>query len=86
MGGLLFGGSGNAILYGTSPHSEFKTVSNPNIAAKQGEYGSVTVQFGGCYGKTANSLPTMPDWATWCAYRSRAEILNSQGPFLRPSA
>ena len=39
--------------------------------------GSVTVQFGGCDGKTPNCLPIMPGWNYIVRlYRPRKEILN----------
>jgi hypothetical protein len=37
-----------------------------NITAKKNADGSVTVQFGGCDGKTPNCLPIMPGWNYWC--------------------
>lgn len=33
-----------------------------NLTAKKGPDGSVAIQFGGCDGKIANCLPTMPGW------------------------
>ena len=48
-----------------------------NITAKKNADGSVTIQFGGCDGKTPNCLPIMPGWNyTVRLYRPRAEILN----------
>jgi hypothetical protein len=56
-----------------------------NITAKKDVDGSVTVQFGGCDGKTANCLPIFPDWNyTVRLYRPRAEILD--GTWVFPEA
>jgi hypothetical protein len=49
-----------------------------NLTAKKNADGSVTVQFGGCDGKTANCLPIMNGWNyTVRLYRPRREILNT---------
>jgi hypothetical protein len=58
--------------------------ANPqnDITAKQGGDGSVTVQFGGCDGKTANCLPIMPGWNYIVRlYRPRAEIVSGAWTF-----
>jgi hypothetical protein len=53
-----------------------------NIIAKKSDGGSVAIQFGGCDGKIANCLPTMPGWNYMvCLYRPRAEILNGSWQF-----
>jgi hypothetical protein len=50
-------------------------------AEKSGD-GSVTIQFGGCDGKTANCLPILKGWIyTVRLYRPRAEILNGAWTF-----
>ena len=57
--------------------NELNVYSINNITAKQGEDGSVTIQFGGCDGKTAKCLPILKGWIyTVRLYRPRAEILN----------
>nr|WP_245973742.1 DUF1254 domain-containing protein [Bosea caraganae] len=56
-----------------------------NLTAKKGTDGSVAIQFGGCDGKIANCLPTMPGWNyTVRLYRPRAEILNGKWTFPQP--
>jgi len=53
-----------------------------NITAKKDPDGGVTVQFGGCDGKTPNCLPVMPGWTYVVRlYRPRAEILNGTWKF-----
>jgi hypothetical protein len=53
-----------------------------NITAQQNADGSITVQFGGCDGKTANCLPIVPGWNYMVRlYRPRAEILNGTWTF-----
>jgi hypothetical protein len=53
-----------------------------NITAKKAADGSVAIQFGGCDGKQANCLPTMPGWNyTVRLYRPRAEILSGRWTF-----
>jgi hypothetical protein len=53
-----------------------------NITAKQGEDGSVTVQFGGCDGKTPNCLPITPSWNYMVRlYRPRKELLDGTWKF-----
>ena len=48
-----------------------------NITAKKNPDGSVTIQFGGCDGKTLNCLPIMSGWNyTVRLYRPRKEILD----------
>lgn len=53
-----------------------------NITAKKSADGSVSVQFGGCDGKIANCLPTVPGWNYMVRlYRPGAEILNGAWKF-----
>jgi hypothetical protein len=53
-----------------------------NTTAKKNPDGSVAVQFGGCDGKIANCLPTVPGWNYMVRlYRPRAEILNGAWTF-----
>ena len=50
--------------------------------AKKNADGSVTIQFGGCDGKTPNCLPIMPGWNyTVRLYRPRKEILDGTWKF-----
>jgi hypothetical protein len=47
-----------------------------NLTAQKSDDGSVTVQFGGCDGATANCLPIFPGWNYMVRlYRPRPEIL-----------
>ncbi|CAM5222094.1 carboxylesterase [Bosea thiooxidans] len=56
-----------------------------NLTAKKNGDGSIAIQFGGCDGKIANCLPTMPGWNyTVRLYRPRAEILNGKWNFPQP--
>jgi hypothetical protein len=53
-----------------------------NLTAKPSGDGSITVQFGGCDGKTPNCLPIAPGWNYMVRlYRPRAEILNGKWTF-----
>jgi hypothetical protein len=53
-----------------------------NLSAKKDPDGSVTIQFGGCDGKTVNCLPIEPGWNYWVRlYRPREEILNGTWKF-----
>jgi hypothetical protein len=53
-----------------------------NITAKKDPDGSVTIQFGGCDGKTPNCLPIMPGWNYLVRlYRPRTEILDGKWRF-----
>jgi hypothetical protein len=62
--------------------NEYDAYSVNNITAKKIQNGSVAVQFGGCDGKTANCLPTMPGWNYMVRlYRPRPEILNESWKF-----
>jgi hypothetical protein len=62
--------------------NELNVYSISNITAKKSEDGSVTIQFGGCDGKTANCLPILKGWIyTVRLYRPRAEILDGAWTF-----
>jgi hypothetical protein len=62
--------------------NEYNAYSLNNITASKNADGSVTVQFGGCDGKTPNCLPIIPGWNyTVRLYRPRAEILNGAWRF-----
>jgi hypothetical protein len=53
-----------------------------NITAKKSADGLITIQFGGCDGNTANSLPVTPGWNYMVRlYRPRQEILNGTWTF-----
>ncbi len=53
-----------------------------NLTAAKDADGAVTVQFGGCTGKTANCLPIVKGWNyTVRLYRPRSEILNGSWRF-----
>lgn len=56
-----------------------------NLTAKKGPDGSITVQFGGCDGKTPNCLPITTGWNYMVRlYRPRPEILNGTWKFPEP--
>ena len=62
--------------------NEYDAYSFNNLAAMKSADGSVTIQFGGCDGKTPNCLPTMPGWNyTVRLYRPRKEILDGTWKF-----
>lgn len=62
--------------------NRFNMYSLNNITAKKGADGSITVQFGGCDGKTPNCIPIMHGWNYMVRlYRPRAEILNDTWKF-----
>jgi hypothetical protein len=53
-----------------------------NLTARKSDDGSVTVQFGGCDGKTPNCLPIVAGWNFIVRlYRPRAEILTGKWSF-----
>jgi hypothetical protein len=53
-----------------------------NVTAKKDPDGSVTIQFGGCDGKTTNCLPIIPGWNYMVRlYRPRVEILDGKWKF-----
>ena len=58
-----------------------------NITVKKDPDGSVTINFGGCDGKTPNCLPIMKDWNYMVRlYRPRQAILDGTWtlPALQP--
>ncbi|MNV52755.1 hypothetical protein D3C71_1448640 [compost metagenome] len=56
-----------------------------SLTAKKSADGSIVIQFGGCDGKIANCLPTMPGWNyTVRLYQPREEILNGNWRFPEP--
>lgn len=56
-----------------------------SLTAKKNADGSIVIQFGGCDGKIANCLPTMPGWNyTVRLYQPREEILNGNWRFPEP--
>jgi hypothetical protein len=60
----------------------YNAYSLNDVTAKKEADGSVAIQFGGCDGKIANCLPTMPGWNyTVRLYRPRAEILDGKWKF-----
>jgi len=62
--------------------NQYDTYTLNNITAKKNADGSVTVQFGGCDGKTSNCLPVSPGWNYIVRlYRPRTEILNGTWKF-----
>ncbi len=65
--------------YEANPYNAYSLNS---ITSKKDDDGAVTVQFGGCDGKTPNCLPTMNGWNYIVRlYRPRAEILNGTWKF-----
>jgi len=59
-----------------------KAYSVNSVTAKPEPDGSAVVQFGGCDGKTANCLPTPPDWSYMVRlYRPRPEVLTGAWAF-----
>ena len=65
--------------YQANPYNAY---SLNNITAQKAADGSVVVQFGGCDGKVANCLPTMPGWNYMVRlYRPQAAILNGSWRF-----
>lgn len=62
--------------------NDLNAYSLNNITAKKDADGSVTIQFGGCDGKTANCIPVTPGWNYWVRlYRPRKEVLNGTWKF-----
>lgn len=56
-----------------------------NLTAKKSDDGSISIQFGGCDGKIANCLPTMPGWNYAIRlYQPRDEILTGAWSFPQP--
>ena len=53
-----------------------------SITATKGPEDAVTIQFGGCEGKTQNCLPITPGWNyTVRLFRPRTEVLNGTWKF-----
>ena len=66
----------------TSSRTSQNAYTLNNITAKKSDDGSVTIQFGGCDGKTPNCLPIMPGWNYMVRlYRPRKEILDGTWKF-----
>lgn len=62
--------------------NDLNAYSINNLTAKKAADGSITVQFGGCDGKTVNCLPIMPGWNYIVRlYRPRKEILDGSWTF-----
>ncbi|WP_454675873.1 DUF1214 domain-containing protein [Achromobacter pestifer] len=63
----------------------YNAYSLNNLTSEKGADGSIVIQFGGCDGKVANCLPTMPGWNyTVRLYQPREEILNGSWRFPEP--
>lgn len=62
--------------------NDLNAYSLNNITAKKDKDGSITIQFGGCDGKVANCIPTVPNWNYWVRlYRPKKEILDGKWKF-----
>jgi len=62
--------------------NQYNAYSLNSITAKKNQDGSITIQFGGCDGKTPKCLPIMKGWNYMVRlYRPRAEILNGTWKF-----
>ncbi len=62
--------------------NKFDAYTINNITARKKQDGSVTVQFGGCDGKTPNCLPIMPGWNYMVRlYRPHDDILSGKWSF-----
>ncbi len=62
--------------------NKFEAYTVNSVTAKKDAHGSVTVQFGGCDGKTPNCLDIMSGWNyTIRLYRPRREILDGRWKF-----
>jgi len=67
---------------GHIPKNALNAYSLNSVTAAKGADGSVSLQFGGCDGKTPNCLPTMPGWNYMVRlYRPREEILEGKWRF-----
>jgi hypothetical protein len=72
----LYNGEG---YYQANPYNAY---SLNNITAQKAADGSVLVQLGGCDGKMANCLPTMPGWNYMVRlYRPQAAVLSGEWTF-----
>ena len=62
--------------------NDLNAYSLNNITSKKNPDGTVTIQFGGCDGKTPNCLPIMKGWNyTVRLYRARPEVLSGKWKF-----
>jgi hypothetical protein len=62
--------------------NQYDAYSVNNLTGKKRADGSIAVQFGGCDGRIANCLPTMPGWNYMVRlYRPRAEIISGTWKF-----
>lgn len=60
----------------------YKSYTVNSLTGKKGSDGKVTVQFGGCDGKTANCIPVTKGWNYMVRlYRPQAEILSGKWKF-----
>lgn len=65
--------------YAKNPYNAY-TLNN--LTAKQGDDGSINVQFGGCDGQIPNCLPITPGWNYMVRlYRARPQILDGKWKF-----
>jgi hypothetical protein len=75
-------------VYNSKGYFEFNkqnAYSINNLTAKKSADGSVTIQFGGCDGTSANCLPITKGWNyTVRLYRPRPEIVNGKWKFPEP--
>ena len=73
---MVSGPSASTTPKGIFRRNDQDSYSVNNLTAKNDDAGSVTIQFGGCDGRSANCLPIMPGW-NYVAhlYRPRQEIL-----------
>lgn len=75
----------SVIVYDATGHPQknpFNAYSLNSITAEKAADGSVAVRFGGCDGRLANCLPTIPGWNYMVRlYRPRAEILDGSWKF-----
>jgi hypothetical protein len=59
-----------------SPDLSSPVSDGNNIPAKRSQEDSIVLQFGGCDGRLANCLPTVPDW-TYLVRRGRSRLAAS---------
>jgi hypothetical protein len=75
-------------VYNSKGYFEFNkqnAYSINNLTARKSADGSVTIQFGGCNGATANCLPITKGWNyTVRLYRPRPEVVNGKWRFPDP--
>ncbi len=71
--------------YGYFEKNPYDAYSLNNLTAEKSNDGSIVIQFGGCDGKVANCLPTMPGWNyTVRLYQPDEQILSGQWRFPQP--